>query len=233
VVFAKPFEGVTPQMTEFTALFAMLGGALGAAESIPYLRHTWRRTTVPHRGSWLIWSVIEVVAVESQLADGATWSLVPLIAQAAGTCLVFALSIWCGIGGLSWLELSLVALAGVGVLGWWLSDETVVATACVIVADLVAALMMLPKAWSDPHSETMSTFALAALAGVMAVGSVGELSLPLLMYPVYFAMINAALTVVLGCRRSPRASQRRARGSASDPAGEPRVPIAAGRPAGS
>ena len=152
-------------MIEVTAAFAMLGGVLGAAESIPYLRDTWRRSTVPHRGSWLIWGVIEVVAVESQLADGATWSLVPLIAQAAGTCLVFALSIWLGSGGLSRLELTLIALAGAGVLGWFMADEPVIATACVIVADCVAAIMMLPKAWSDPHSETMSTYALASSPG--------------------------------------------------------------------
>jgi hypothetical protein len=189
-------------MTSTAATFAMLGGVLGAAESIPYVRDTWRRSTVPHRGSWLIWGVIEVVAVESQRADGARWSLVPLIAQAVGTCLVFALSIRLGSGGLSRVELTLIALAGAGVLGWLVADEPVIATACVIVADFVAAVMMLPKAWRDPDSETLSTYALASLAGMAAVGSVGGLSLSLLMYPVYFALINAALTLVIGYRRS-------------------------------
>jgi len=157
-------------MFEVTAIFAVLGGALDAAES--------------------------------QLADGARWSLVPLIAQAAGTCLVLALSMRLGSGGLSRVELTLIALAGVGLLGWFVADEPVFATVCVIVADFVAAVMMLPKAWTDPHSETMSTFALASLAGVAAVGSVGERSLPLLIYPVYFALINAGLTLVLRQRRS-------------------------------
>jgi hypothetical protein len=189
-------------MFEAAATFALLGGVLGAAESIPYVRDTWRRTTVPHRGSWLIWGVIEVVAVESQLADGARWSLVPLIAQAVGTCVVFALSIWLGSGGLTRVELTLIALAGVGLLGWLVADEPVIATACVIVADFVAAIMMLPKAWSDPDSETLSTYGLASLAGMAAVGSVGGPSLPLLMYPVYFALINASLTLVIAYRRT-------------------------------
>ena len=39
--------------------FALVGGVLGLAESVPYLRDTWRRTTVPHRGSWLIWAAID------------------------------------------------------------------------------------------------------------------------------------------------------------------------------
>jgi hypothetical protein len=189
-------------MIEAAATFAVLGGALGAAESVPYVRDTWRRTTVPHRGSWLIWGVIEVVAVESQRADGASWSLIPLVTQAVGTCLVFALAIRRGSGGLSPIELTLIALAGAGVLGWFLADEPVIATLCVIVADFVAAMMMLPKAWSDPHSETMSTFALASFAGLAAVGSVGGLSLALLLYPVYFALINAGLTLAIGYRRN-------------------------------
>jgi hypothetical protein len=194
-------------MIEATATFAMLGGALGAAESIPYLRDTWRGSTVPHRGSWLIWGVIEVVAVEAQRADGARWSLIPLITQAVGTCLVFALSIRLGSGGVSRVELALIALAGAGVLGWFSVDEPVIATICVIAADFVAAMMMLPKAWREPHSETMSTFALASLGGLTAMGSVGVLSLPLLMYPVYFALVNAALTLVIGLRR-PRVWDR-------------------------
>jgi hypothetical protein len=202
-------------MTGTTAVCALLGGALGAAESVPYLRDTWRRTTVPHRGSWLIWGVIEVVAVESQCADGARWSLIPLIAQALGTCLVLALAIKLGSGGLSRVELTLVALAGAGVLGWLVADEPVIATTCVIVADFVAALMMLPKAWNDPGSETVSTYALAALAGVSAVGSVAGMSLPLLMYPVYFALVNAVLALVIVYRRH----------GAHD--GQPRVPHAA------
>src|ERR1700710_2593322 len=104
------------------AAFGLLGGALGVVGSVPYLRDTLRRTTVPHRGSWLIWGVIEVVALQAQRAGGAPWSLVPLAAQALGTCLVFVLSIRLGCGGLSRVELALIALAGAGVVGWLAVD---------------------------------------------------------------------------------------------------------------
>lgn len=189
-------------MIDALAAFGLAGGALGAAESVPYVRDTLRRTTVPHRGSWLIWGIIEVVAVEAQRADGARWSLVPLATQALGTCVVFALSIRLGSGGLSRVDLALIALAGAGVAGWLAASEPLVATSCVITADFIAAVMMLPKAWHDPGSETISTFAIAALGGAMAVGSVGSWSLALLAYPVYFTLINAALAAVIGSRRA-------------------------------
>jgi hypothetical protein len=189
------------EVIESTPAFGLLAGALGAANTVPYVRDTLRRRTVPHRGSWLIWGVLEVVAVEAQRADGARWSLVPLVIQAVGTCVVFGLSVRLGRGGLGVVDLGLFALAGAGVAGWLASDEPLVATMCVIAADLVAALMMLPKTWRDPDSETLSTFVLASLGGATMVGAVGSPSVPLLVYPVYFALVNAALAGVIACRR--------------------------------
>jgi hypothetical protein len=61
--------------------------------------------------------------------------------------------------------------------------------------------MMMPKTWRDPHSETLSTFALAAGCGVLTTGAVGSLSVSLLAYPVYFAAVNAAVAGVIAHRR--------------------------------
>ena len=144
-------------LSELAPTFGLLAGVVAVACNVPYLRDTWRGSTVPHRGSWLIWSVLEVMAVGAQGADGARWSLLPLVVQAAGTCLVLALAVRRGQGGLSRVDLGLLGLAALGLAGWMAVDEPVIATACVVVADLLAALMMVPKAWREPHSETLSS----------------------------------------------------------------------------
>ena len=111
----------------------------------------------------------------AQGADGARWSLVPLVVQATGSCLVLALSVRLGQGGLSRVDLGLLVLAALGLAGWLSVDEPAIATACVVVADLLAALMMVPKAWRDPHSETLSTFVLASASGALTAMAVGSL----------------------------------------------------------
>jgi hypothetical protein len=190
-------------LSELAPTFGLLAGVVAVACNVPYLRDTWRGSTVPHRGSWLIWSVLEVVAVGAQGADGARWSLLPLVVQAAGTCLVLALAVRLGQGGLSRVDLCLLGLAALGLAGWMAVDEPVIATACVVVADLLAALMMVPKAWREPHSETLSTFVLASASGVLTALAVGTFSVPLLAYPVYFVAVNAGLAaVILGGRRA-------------------------------
>lgn len=195
-------------MSELAPTFGLLAGVAAVACNVPYLRDTWRGSTVPHRGSWLIWSVLEVVAVGAQAADGARWSLVPLVVQAAGTCLVLALSVRLGRGGLSRVDMGLLLLAALGLAGWMAVDEPVIATACVVVADLLAALMMVPKAWRDPHSETLSTFVLASASGALTAMAVGSLTVPLLAYPVYFVAVNAGLAAVI--IRARRVLDRRA-----------------------
>ena len=195
-------------MSVLAPTFGLLAGVVAVACNVPYLRDTWRGSTFPHRGSWLIWSVIEVVAVGAQAADGARWSLVPLVVQAAGTCLVLALSVRLGRGGLSRVDIGLLLLATLGLAGWLAVDEPVIATACVVVADLLAALMMVPRAWRDPRSETLSTFVLASASGALTAMAVGALSVPLLVYPVYFVAVNAGLAAVI--IRGRRVLDRRA-----------------------
>lgn len=68
-------------------------------------------------------------------------------------------------GGLSPADVLMITLAVGGVIGWIVADEPVIATACVVAADLIGAAMMVPKAYRDPGSETLATFALASLSG--------------------------------------------------------------------
>jgi hypothetical protein len=183
-----------------------LAGLVGVASMVPYLRDMLRGATRPHRGAWLVWSVLGVVVCESQRAEGATWSLVMSEAQIALNLLVIVLAVRLGTGGMSAPETALLALAAGGVAGWFVAGEPMVAVGCVVAADLAAALMMLPKTWRAPDSETASTFALASLAGALALASVGGLEPGLLAYPLYFCAVNAALALVIRGRRRALAS---------------------------
>ena len=189
-------------MTYAAPILGLLAGVVGIADTIPYVRDTVRGSTRPHRGTWLIWSVLAIVVCLSQRADGASWSLIMAAAQAVFTSAIFLLSIRRGEGGLSAADVLMIALAGGGVIGWIVADQPVIATACVVVADLIGVAMMVPKTYRDPGSETLSTFALASVSGALAVGAVGELDLSLLLYPAYYCVANGALAVLIHHRRS-------------------------------
>jgi hypothetical protein len=62
--------------------------------------------------------------------------------------------------------------------------------------------MMAPKTYHDPESETLARFALASLSGALAAGAVGAPDLSLLLYPMYFALVNGARALFIHHRRS-------------------------------
>lgn len=182
-------------------VLGLLAGMVGVADTIPYVRDTLRGATRPHRGTWFIWGALAIVVCLSQRADGASWSLIMAGVQAALTSLIFMLAIRRGEGGIEPSELLMVAVAIGGVIGWMIADEPIVATVCVVAADILGAVMMAPKTYRDPHSETLSTFAFASLGGALAAGSVGALDPALLLYPVYYCVVNAAIAILIAYRR--------------------------------
>ena len=151
------------------------GGLVGIAGTIPYVGDTLRGTTRPHRGTWLIWSVLAIVVCLSQRADGATWSVLMAGAEAALKARIFLLASASARVPSSAPETVLIAIATVGVAGWLIADEPIVATACVVAADLIATGMMLPKTWRDPDPRPWRRSPSRALAAPLAAGAVGVL----------------------------------------------------------
>ena len=67
------------------------------------------------------------------------------------------------------------AIAGGSVAGWLIADEPVVATACVVIADLIGAALMVP---------------------------IGAFDVSLLLYPVYYCLANGAIALLIHRRRA-------------------------------
>ncbi|MGZ6645576.1 MAG: hypothetical protein ACXVFT_27530 [Solirubrobacteraceae bacterium] len=189
-------------MTEVAPVLGVLAGVCAVGNTIPYIRDIVRGTTRPHRGTWLVWAVLAIVVYGSQRADGASWSLLMSGAQATLTGLIFILAIRRGEGGLSATDVLLTAMAAAGVAGWLLCDEPTVATAAVVVADLLAAAMMMPKTYRDPTSETLASFALASVGGALAAGAAASNEPALLLYPLYFCAVNGAIALLIHHRRA-------------------------------
>jgi hypothetical protein len=184
------------------ALLGATAAVVSLVGIVPYVRDMLRGTTRPDRGAWLVWSVLGATAFASQAADGATWSLAFLAVETGAVVLVLLLALGRAAPGPSAYELALLGVAGLGIAGWALSDDPAVATACVVAADLSGFLLMLPKTWRDPWSETLSTWVLSGVSGALGTAAVGSLDATLLLYPVYFALANGAVAVVIATRRT-------------------------------
>jgi hypothetical protein len=182
-------------------VFGVASGLLQAMCIVPYVRDTLARTTKPHRGTWAIFTTLSVIVVASQRADGGSWSLTMAVVQLAGCAAILSLAFSRGVGGTSRGDVCLLAIAAAGVAGWYLAGDPTVATLCVVLADMVAVAMMVPKTYADPYSETLSTFALSGLSTIPAMLAVGALDFGLLVYPGYVLCADLLVVGIIVARR--------------------------------
>jgi len=182
-------------------VFGIVAGVLQGLFYVPYIRDIVRGSTRPHRGSWAIWCALSVIVLASQRADGGRWSLLVVVAQAVGAATILALSVTRGVGGTSRLDLGLAAIAVAGLVGWYAAGDPTLATLSVVIADGVAVVMMLPKTYIHPYSETLSAFVLSAFSGVFAVAAVGAADFGLVLYPAYVVVADLAIIALIGVRR--------------------------------
>jgi hypothetical protein len=231
-----PGAGAPGEVT--AVLVAVLGAGLSITGTCLYLRDIRRGRTTPHRGSWLVWTVIGVVAALSHGADGGRWSLLVLTGQALASLVVLGAAVRHGVGWLTPANLLMLAVAAFGVLGWLMLTDPTAATVCAAVADGAGLVAILPKAWADPTSETTATYALAGLTGLLAALAVQAWDRDLLLFPIYFCVGNTATAAFIFLRRRTLvrgAGSVRSRSSigCQPPAAEPQpvpVPVRARTP---
>lgn len=183
------------------AAFGILAGILQLVASAPYVRDILRGPTIPQRSTWTIWTTLSFVVLASQWASGATWSLALTIGQAVSCSVIFVLAMRRGVGGVSPVELALLGIAALGIIGWQIADDPIVATCSVVVADLIGVALMLPKTYRQPASETLSTFAIGVVSTIFALLALESTAASLLIYPVYILFADAAVVAVIVTRR--------------------------------
>jgi hypothetical protein len=183
-------------------IFGLLSGILPIIGAFPYIRDIFRHKTKPHRMAEFIFAVLDSIAFASQLAKGATWSV---IMPGIGTLEMltgFFLSLKYGMGGTSKKDIAALMLAGFGLILWYFTKQPLTALFIVIGIDLIGTSLVVIKTYSHPHTETLSAWFLSLLAGLCAAAAVGHWSFDLQIYPLEVALGNGAICATILLRRN-------------------------------
>ncbi len=174
-----------------------LGGLLAIAGSIPYMLDAYKKRITPHRITWGIFTLVDMIAIANQLAAGATNSVWLVVGFCVANLTIFVLSLRHGSGSTERLDIIVLCGAIFGVIVWQISGHPIAS----IIANLVViTLAMAPtykKGWIDPKSEIPTVFLFGAIASLLAAVSVGRLDYILLLTPVYTVVIQGTLFIIL------------------------------------
>ena len=171
----------------------ILSSVLTLAAAPPYILDTVRGKTRPERATWAILTTLSVIALASQLAAGANWSVVFTVCDALVGLAVFALSIRHGVAGWTRQDQLAALIAGLGVALALLAKSPLYSLAGVIIADASGMALTVRKGFTDPGSETSIAWALAGSGALLAALTVNSLSVSQLAYPIYVGLANYAV----------------------------------------
>jgi hypothetical protein len=169
---------------EIKTICATLAAILTVVGFAPYLRGIVTGTIRPHAISWVIWAITTLIAAAAQLSAGAGWGGAVIAFSGVATVLIaiaaYAKRADCDITRTDW-QFLLAALASLPV--WFFTGSPLAAGVVLTLVDLLGFGPTLRKSYVDPHSESVTFFAIFATRNALAIAALNELSVATAIFP--------------------------------------------------
>ncbi len=179
----------------------MIGVVLSFVNFIPYGYGIYKHSVRPHQFTWLIWSIVTIIAAAGQVTTGAgpsAWCT----AVIAFTCLItFIISIFRGDPKhtrFDWFCL-ISALAAIPV--WVMMKDATIAVCIVTLIELFGFLPTMRKTWFAPWSESLSYFVVSEIKYIAALLALQSWSLGAAVYPVTITIAGICFCSMIIFRR--------------------------------
>ncbi len=183
------------------AHFAILGALIILTGNAAYARDTVRGNTQPNRVSWALWALAPMIAFAAEVVQGVGLDAVLTLAVGFGPLLVVAASYLdpkayarvtpfdagCGV-------LSLVALGA-----WAATGRGNVAILLSILADFLAAIPTIRKAYRYPHTEHAVAFVSGVLGSAITLLTIkaDEWSFASVAFPAYILLDSGLIAILI------------------------------------
>lgn len=83
--------------------------------------------------------------------------------------IIFALSMWRGMGGSTIFDYACLVIAAIGVVGWKVTGNPIIGIWFATLADLAAYLPAFVKTWKHPHTESPWYYVIGGLAAFLSL----------------------------------------------------------------
>lgn len=186
--------------------FVILGAVLSIAGCGKYALHTVRGQAQPNRVTWFLWTTAPMIGFVAQLGSGVGLSSIMTLSVGLGPLIIFVASF---ANSASYWRISAFdigcGLVSVAALVVWLSlDSPTVAVVFAILADLVAGVPTIRKAWRSPATETAVAYALSATNAAITLLTIDRWGVATWSFPVYIAALATSLFLIVQLRLGTR-----------------------------
>lgn len=170
---------------------------------IPYIIDIFKGKTKPHIFTWVIPIPLGLIAFFAALSDGgglgAYVNLFSALTSVFIALLALKFSKDISITKFDWI---CFALAGLSILAWRITDNALYAVIIISLVELLAFAPTFRKSYGLPHSETLSSWYLAATKHLLAIFALSNITLTTSLYPATNFVMVSVFIVMIYKRRS-------------------------------
>ncbi|KVV42359.1 hypothetical protein WT27_11055 [Burkholderia territorii] len=183
------------------SVLGVVGSAVSFLAAIPYALAIYRRSVRPHLFTWLVWSVVTVIAAAGQFVAGAGPSAWCTAAIALTCCLTFVASLFRGERGWTRVDWFFLCAALSAIPLWILTDDPTMSICLVTSIELAGLGPTVRKTLRDPWSESLAYFALCVLKYALALLALSTWNVTVAFYPVVNIIASIGICLVMMVRR--------------------------------
>lgn len=188
-------------MDHYRWILLTLSALLNLVFVFPYTYEIVKGAVRPNRVSWFLWLLLGIVSLLAVLKAGGRQEAVFNFFFVLGEGVVFLLALFKG--ETQFARVDAIALSGgllsLGCLA--VLRDPLWTLLAVIVTDLFGFIPTWVKAWRDPASESLVTYAITFWACLFGYLAVLDSSLIFYLYPFYLMLGNGVLVAILFMRR--------------------------------
>ena len=179
--------------------FVLIGALLNILGSGTYAYNTIKGKTKPNRVTWFLWALAPLIAVSAQFAEGVTWAALMTFMVGFGPLIIFLASFvnrkafW----KITRLDIVCGLVSILALILWLLTGKGTVAIIFSILADLIAGIPTLVKAFNDPESEHHSVFRNGAISAGITLLTIKEWTFASYGFAVYILIICLVLYALI------------------------------------
>jgi hypothetical protein len=178
--------------------FAIVGAVIGSLGGFYYLYETIVGKTQPNRVTWLLWGIFPMiifVAQRVQGVEGQSWT-----SFAAGfTPLLIVLASFLNKNAYWKTERRdyyLMAAALLGIVLWAITDNPNLGLVFALLADMLAAIPTVIKAYQHPESESWIAYAISTVGFGISVLAIQQVNLENVAFVAWIFIANGVLALL-------------------------------------
>lgn len=179
-----------PQILGLVSGLFLIGGY------IPYIREVLKRTSVPNRASWLIWSLSTAIILFGVKETGTTEAIWVPIADAVGCFAILLLSIKFGVGGWARIDRISFAVCLISLGVWWFTGDALIALIMNLLIYISGYISTIKKEIDHPGQESKfawSMFLMGVILNVVTVVVGNDTGFAVWLYPVVLLVVVSTL----------------------------------------